>query len=96
METFDLVLTIGCIIVGVIMFLGKGDALLADKNSPDRYKEYNMKKAQKGFGVAFLIIGAASGISLKVQSQMGYVIYMIVAVIALSGSVIYMKKCCKK
>ncbi len=96
MGTIDLILTAGCLIVGIVMLLGKGEALLEDKNAPDRSKEYDMKKAQRGYGAAFLIIGAASGISHQVNSRTGFIVYLIVAVLALAGSVIYMKKCCKK
>ena len=47
MGAIDFVLTVGCLIVGILKLLGKGDKLLEDKNAPDRYKEYDMKKAQK-------------------------------------------------
>lgn len=96
MGAIDLALTAGCLLVGIIMLLGKGDALLEDKNAPDRYKEYDMKKAQKGYGIAFLVIGAASGISHKINSRTGFIVYLIIAALALISSVIYMKKCCKK
>lgn len=96
MGAIDLVLTVGCLIVGVLMLLGKGGKLLEDKNAPDRNKEYDMKKAQKGYGIAFLVIGAASGISHKINTQAGFGIYLIIVVLALAGSVIYMKKYCRK
>lgn len=96
MGAIDFVLTVGCLIVGILMLLGKGDKLLEDKNAPDRYKEYDMKKAQKGYGVAFLIIGAASVVSHKINTQAGFGIYLIIVVLALSGSVFYMKKYCGK
>lgn len=86
----------GCLVIGIMMLLGKGEALLEDKHAPNRNKEYDMKKAQRGYGIAFLIIGAAAGISHKVNSQAGYLVYLVVVALALSGSVIYMKKCCKK
>lgn len=96
MGAIDLVLAAGCLVVGILMLLGKGDKLLEDKNAPDRYKEYDMKKAQRGYGIAFLIIGAASAVSHKINTQAGFGIYLIIVVLALSGSVMYMKKCCRK
>lgn len=96
METFDLIITIGCLIVGFMMLTGRGDVLLNDKDAAERNKLYDMKKAQKGYGVAFLVIGVASAISMRVKSQVGFAIYLVVVVVALAASVVYMKKCCKK
>ena len=48
METFDLIITIGCLIVGFMMLTGRGDVHLNDKDSDQRNKIYDMKKAQKG------------------------------------------------
>ena len=96
METFDLIITIGCLIVGFMMLTGRGDVLLNDKDAAQRNKLYDMKKAQKGYGVAFLVIGAASAVSMRVKTQMGVVIYLVVVIVSLAASVVYMKKCCKK
>ncbi len=96
MGAIDLALTAGCLVVGILMLLGKGGKLLEDKNAPERNKEYDMNKAQKGFGIAFLIIGAASAVSHKVNTQAGFGMYLIIVVLALAGSVVYMKKCCRK
>ena len=96
METFDLIITIGCLIVGFMMLTGRGDVLLNDKDAAQRNKLYDMKKAQKGYGVAFIVIGAASAVSMRVTTQMGFVIYLVVVIVSLAASVVYMKKCCKK
>ena len=96
METFDLIITIGCLIVGFMMLTGRGDVLLNDKDAAQRNKLYDMKKAQKGYGVAFIVIGAASAVSMRVKTQKGFVIYLVVVIVSLAASVVYMKKCCKK
>ena len=96
METFDLIITIGCLIVGFMMLTGRGDVLLNDKDAAQRNKLYDMKKAQKGYGVAFIVIGAASAVSMRVKTQTGFVIYLVVVIVSLAASVVYMKKCCKK
>ena len=96
METFNLIITIGCLIVGVMMLTGRGDVLLNDKDAAERNKLYDMKKAQKGYGIAFIVIGIASAISMRVKTQMGFVIYLIIVIVSLAASVIYMKKCCKR
>ena len=96
METFDLIITIGCLIVGFMMLTGRGDVFLNDKDAAQRNKLYDMKKAQKGYGVAFIVIGAASAVRMRVKTQMGFVIYLVVVIVSLAASVVYMKKCCKK
>lgn len=96
METFDLIITIGCLIVGFMMLTGRGDVLLNDKDAAQRNKLYDMKKAQKGYGVAFIVIGAASVVSMRVKTQMGFLIYLVIVIVSLAASVVYMKKCCKK
>ena len=96
METFDLIITIGCLIVGFMMLTGRGDVLLNDKDAAQRNKLYDMKKAQKGYGVAFIVIGSASAVSMRVKTQIGFVIYLVVVIVSLAASVVYMKKCCKK
>ena len=96
METFNQIITIGCLIVGVMMLTGRGDVLLNDKDAAERNKLYDMKKAQKGYGIAFIVIGIASAISMRVKTQMGFVIYLIIVIVSLAASVIYMKKCCKR
>lgn len=53
METFDLIITIGCLIVGFMMLTGRGDVLLNDKDAAQRNKLYDMKKAQKGYWSCF-------------------------------------------
>ena len=42
METFDLIITIGCLIVGFMMLTGRGDVLLNDKDAAQRNKLYDM------------------------------------------------------
>ena len=96
METFDLIITIGCLIVGFMMLTGRGDVLLNDKDAAQRNKLYDMKKAQKGYGVAFIVIGAASAVSMRVKTQMGFGIYLVVVIVSLAASVVFMKKCCNK
>ena len=58
-----------------------------DKDAAQRNKLYDMKKAQKGYGVAFIVIGAASAVSMRVKTQMGFVIYLVVVIVSLAASV---------
>lgn len=94
--SFDVILTAGALIIGVLMLLGKGDFFLNDKNADSRNKEYDMKKTQRGFGVSLVVVGIATGVSAFLQTTVSYVIYIIVVAIAFGGGVFYMKKYCKK
>ena len=94
--TIDGILTIGALIIGIMMFIGKGDFFMNDKNSLERNKKYDNKKMQRGFGVALIVVGIATGISTLFTSTISYIIYIIVVILAIAGSVVYMRKYCKK
>lgn len=92
----DLVLTAAALIIGIMMFLGKGDFFLNDRNAKERNRIYNMKKVQRGFGVVLMIVGIATGISTLFSSSVSYLIYTVVVLLAFTGGIVYMKKYCKR
>ena len=92
----DLVLTAAALIIGIMMFLGKGDFFLNDKNARERNRVYNMKKVQRGFGVVLIVVGIATGISAVFASSISYMIYTVVVLLAFAGGIVYMKKYCKR
>lgn len=92
----DLVLTAAALIIGIMMFLGKGDFFLNDRNAKERNRIYNMKKVQRGFGVVLMIVGIATGISTLFSSSVSYLIYTVVVLLAFAGGIVYMKKYCKR
>ena len=92
----DLVLTAAALIIGIMMFLGKGDFFLNDRNANERNRAYNMKKVERGFGVVLIIVGIATGISSFFSSSISYMIYTVVVLLAFAGGIVYMKKYCKR
>lgn len=94
--SFDLILTVAALGIGIMMLLGKGDFFLNDKNSVERNKIYNMDKVQRGFGVTLLIVGIATGVSMLFKTTISYVIYVVVVALAFVGGIVYMKKFCRK
>lgn len=92
----DTILTMGALIIGVMMLLGKGNYFLNDKYASSRNKKYDMQKAQRGFGAALVVVGIATPISTRVSSFYGSVIYTVVVVIAFGLSFLYLKFFCKK
>lgn len=95
-KTFDVVLTVAALVIGVMMFFGKGDLFLSDKNAAEREKKYDMTKAQRGFGVMLIVVGIATGISMLFDSTISYAIYMVVIILAFVGGFFYMRKFCQK
>ncbi len=93
---FDSILTVAALVIGVMLFLGRGDFFMNDKNSAERDKLYDNKKVQKGFGVVLIIVGIATAVSGFFDSTAAYLIYVAVVVAAFTGGVVYMKKYCKK
>ena len=96
MQLWVIVTMLVAFVLGIVFLLGKGDRLIQDKNSGSRSQTYDMKKVQRGFGVAFIAIGIGAAIGLIMQNTTGYMIYICVTVIALIASCVYMTKFCKK
>lgn len=94
--TFDILITVAAIVIGILLLLGKGDIFMGGKSAADRNKEYDDKKVQKGFGVTLIIVGIATGISALFQTTASYIIYIVVVILAFGGGVYYMRKYCKK
>lgn len=94
--TFDALLTVAAVGIGILLLLGKGDFFMGGKNAAERNKEYDDKKSQRGFGVSLIVVGIATGISAFFQTTVSYIIYIIVVILAFGGGVFYMRKYCKK
>ncbi len=93
---WDLILTVGCLICGILLLMGKGDFLVNDKNSSQRNKEYDMDKAKKGFGVMLLLVAGVTVLNSYLNNFICSIIYIFVIVGLFAGSFAYMKVACKK
>ena len=50
----------------------------------------------KGFGVGFLLLGAANVVTIFVKNFVASTVYMIFIILVIVGEIIYIKKYCKK
>ena len=49
MDSFDMILTIAALVMGVMLLTGHGDILMKGGNAAERKKLYDDKKVQAGF-----------------------------------------------
>ena len=56
MDSFDMILTIAALVMGVMLLTGHGDILMKGGNAAERKKLYDDKKVQLVSGVTLLII----------------------------------------
>ena len=57
MDSFDMILTIAALVMGVMLLTGHGDVLMKGGNAAERKKLYDDKKVQLVSGVTLLIFG---------------------------------------
>ena len=55
MDSFDMILTIAALVMGVMLLTGHGDVLMKGGNAAERKKLYDEKKVQLVSGVSLLI-----------------------------------------
>ena len=55
MDSFDMILTIAALVMGVMLLTGHGDVLMKGGNAAERKKLYDDKKVQLVSGVTLLI-----------------------------------------
>lgn len=56
MDSFDMILTIAALVMGVMLLTGHGDVLMKGGNAAERKKLYDDKKVQLVSGVTLLIL----------------------------------------
>lgn len=62
MDSFDMILTIAALVMGVMLLTGHGDILMKGGNAAERKKLYDDKKVQLVSGVTLLIFGILTGL----------------------------------
>lgn len=67
MDSFDMILTIAALVMGVMLLTGHGDILMKGGNAAERKKLYDDKKVQLVSGVTLLIFGILTGLDMVGQ-----------------------------
>ena len=94
---FDWIFAIVLFGVGIALLTGHGDLFMGgEKGASERKGIYDDKKMAKGFGVGFLLLGAANVVTIFVKNFVASTVYMIFIILVIVGEIIYIKKYCKK
>lgn len=95
-QSLDIVLTVGAIIIGLMLITGNGGMFLRGGNEQLRRERYDEEKMAKGAGVAFILAGIATGISMFFETSTAKAIYVVVLALIFAGMFYYIKTKCGK
>lgn len=95
-RTFDMILTIAALVVGVMMVTGHGELFMKGGNAELRKKIYDEKKMEKSGGIAMILLGIATGINMYTEGFTAKIIYIIVLVVIFGGLIYYLRTKCRK
>lgn len=96
MQTLDIILTIGALVVGIMLLTGNGAVFMKGGNDAARSKVYDEKKMEKVYGISMILIGLATGINMFMTGFVAQIVYIVVLLIILVGMVVLVKTKCKK
>ena len=96
MDSFDLILTVAALVLGVMLLTGHGDILMKGGNAAERKRLYDEKKIQLISGVTLLIFGVLTGLDMLIKSYVYDIIYLVLVIVIFIAMVVLIRKKCKK
>lgn len=96
MDSFDLILTVAALVMGVMLLTGHGDVLMKGGNAAERKRLYDEKKIQLISGVTLLIFGVLTGLDMLIKSYVYDIIYLVLVIVIFIVMVVLIRKKCKK
>ena len=96
MDSFDLILTVAALAMGVMLLTGHGDILMKGGNAAERKRLYDEKKIQLISGVTLLIFGVLTGLDMLIKSYVYDIIYLVLVIVIFIAMVVLIRKKCKK
>ncbi len=96
MDSFDLILTVAALVMGVMLLTGHGDVLMKGGNAAERKRLYDEKKIQLVSGVTLLIFGVLTGLDMLIKSYVYDIIYLVLVIVIFIAMVVLIRKKCKK
>lgn len=96
MDSFDLILTVAALVMGVMLLTGHGDILMKGGNAAERKRLYDEKKIQLISGVTLLIFGVLTGLDMMIKSYVYDIIYLVLVIVIFIAMVVLIRKKCKK
>ena len=96
MDSFDLILSVAALVMGVMLLTGHGDILMKGGNAAERKRLYDEKKIQLISGVTLLIFGVLTGLDMLIKSYVYDIIYLVLVIVIFIAMVVLIRKKCKK
>ena len=96
MDSFDLILTVAALVMGVMLLTGHGDIMMKGGNAAERKRLYDEKKIQLISGVTLLIFGVLTGLDMLIKSYVYDIIYLVLVIVIFIAMVVLIRKKCKK
>ena len=96
MDSFDLILTVAALVMGVMLLTGHGDILMKGGNAAERKRLYDEKKIRLISGVTLLIFGVLTGLDMLIKSYVYDIIYLVLVIVIFIAMVVLIRKKCKK
>ena len=96
MDSFDMILTVAALVMGVMLLAGRGDILLKGGNADARKKIYDEKKLQRVYGVTLILLGVLTALDMVIKSYVYDIVYLVVVIVIFAISVVIVRKKCRK
>lgn len=95
-SSIDYILAVGAIIIGIMCLTGHGDIFMGGGDAQKRNKLYDMKKMERGCGIAMILAGIATAIDSQTTTVSAKIAYIAAQVIIFGVLIYYMQVKCKK
>lgn len=94
-RTFDLILTFGAVVIGILLLTGNGGIFMKGGNSAVRKVKYDQKKMEKSSGIALILVGLATGIDAYTEGLPAKVTYIVVLLVIFGTLFWYIRTKCR-
>ena len=95
MNSLDLIITVGALIIGVMLLTGHGEVFLKGGNDNFRKKTYDETKMSRVYGIAMVIAGIATAVDSFTEGLAAKIIYIIFIIVVFVTAFIYVRKKCR-
>ena len=95
MNSLDLIITVGALLIGVMLLTGHGEVFLKGGNDNFRKKTYDETKMSRVYGIAMVIAGIATAVDSFTEGLAAKIIYIIFIIVVFVAAIIYVRKKCR-
>ena len=95
MNSLDLIITVGALLIGVMLLTGHGEVFLKGGNDNFRKKTYDETKMSRVYGIAMVIAGIATAVDSFTEGLAAKITYIIFIIVVFVAAFIYVRKKCR-